>query len=171
MQAKQFPASAIVVRDPATIEHVRESKVPVRRCRRGQRLPALQLVARTAEADNSADLLKLGEARRCRRTVRTPGHDHVVPPQSGPLFVEEVTPVALRVLLVEPFHELKRAFHHAVGLRDVDVVAEVLTGCRFKSNVPAAVLANGVFATAQREPPVGIVRLNGVQAVRVQSIK
>ena len=103
--------------------------------------------------------------------MRTSGNNYVFPTQPLAVFGDEIVPPALRIFLRQPFHKLKRAFHHSVRLRNIDFVAEVLSGGRFQTDVATTVFRNRLFFATDSEPPVSVVRLNGMQAIAVESIK
>ena len=74
IRRREFPygaatASTVVISGPAVIEHVAESKEAIRRRRRGETLPALQLIARTAQHHDAIHALCHRKARRTRRTM------------------------------------------------------------------------------------------------------
>ena len=80
-------------------------------------------------------------------------------------------PLPFGIFLGEVFHELKGALLDTVGLGDVDVLAVVLAGGRFETDVAATVIAHFATLAANGEPFIGVVDTNGVQAVGVKFVE
>ena len=104
--------------------------------------------------------------------MRTAGDDDVFPTYAGSIRIQELFPVPLRMGLAEPTDKLKGSFHHAVGLRDIDGIAEVFAGGGFepdfgKEEVILWWLAGVEFS----EPAAGVVDLDAMQSVTGSAIE
>ena len=95
-----------------------------------------------------------------------PAEDDLVPDQVAAAGGDELLPVALRVLAVEPFHELQRAAHDAVRLGNADRLADVVAGGGFEADFrQEEIVLRRRAAVELAEPAVGVVDLDGVVAV------
>ena len=151
---------------PAVVEDVGEGEVAVAGGGGGEGLPDIELVARAGEHHNAVDLDVLGHSGGGGGTVGDAAEDDLVPNQVAAAGGDELLPVALRVLTVEPLHELQRAAHDAIGFGNADRLAEVLAGGGFEADFrQEEIVLRRRAAVELAEPAVGVVDLDGVVAV------
>lgn len=164
---EQLPGAAVVISGPAAVENVREAEKAVRGRGGGAALPSLGVVTRAGKHHHAVHLLMHGKTRRRRAAVRDAAHDDFLPAQAVAVVGEELLPLALGIRFDEPFHELQRALHHAIGLRDIHQRAVIVARGGFEADIAQhsarAVLVLG-FGDA-REPAVRVMRLDAVIAV------
>lgn len=171
MKPQQFPRSTVMLAGPAAIQNVREAEKPVCRRGRGERLPILILVAWSTEHHHAVDALVLCKASRSCRSVGAAGDDHPLPAQALTVIGQELLPFPLRMFLRQPTDELIRPFHHAVGLGNVQLVADVFTNCRFQTDVAASF---GIFRRRLAQfakPLVGITDLDRMNSVSIDALE
>ena len=164
---EQLPGAAVVIGGPTTVENMSEAEKAIRGRGGGAALPSLGVVTRAGEHHDAVNLLMHGKTGRGRAAVRDATHDDVLPAQAVAIVGDELLPLALGVRFDEPFHELQRAFHHAVGLRDFHQRAMILARGRFEADISqrgaAAVFV--LFFGDAGEPAIRVMRLNAVIAV------
>jgi hypothetical protein len=172
MQAEQFPRAAVVVAGPTAVEHVAEAEKPVRGRGRGQPLPRLLLIARSAEHHDPVHALMDGKPRRGGRAVRAARHDHAVPPQDLAVVGEECLPAPRRILMASHFTKTSAPLLHPVGLGYAHGVAEILAGGGFEADFAEVLVVPSRSLPRQlAEPAVGVMHLDRVQPVARHAFK
>lgn len=173
VQLEQLPGAAVMIRGPAPIEHMGEAEEAVRWRGGSCALPGLGVVTWAGEHYHPVHLLMHGKTRRRGAAVRDAAHDDLLPAQAATVWSEELLPPSVRILLRQPLHELQRAFHHAVRLRDVHQWAEILSRGCFEADLPdrraAAVLVLSLGEAC--EPAVRVMWLDAVIAKAGDALK
>ena len=157
---------------PSLILGVGESEEALRWRRGFHALPLLRLVARAGEHYHTGDLDMLRQTRGGSGAVGCAGEDHFFPVQPLAVAGEKLLPVPLWIFPVEIFHELIRALHQSVWLRDGHEAGLVCAGCGLKAQagemVVVALLAELVHFP---EPLARVGYLDRVVAVGVEAVE
>lgn len=102
----------------------------------------------------------------------TAGHDDAVPTEGLAVVSEKIIPAGGGIFLGEQFHELEGSLLHAVGLRNAYGGTVICASCGFETNFAEILVVTGVaFAGELAEPAVGVMDLNGVEAVAVHTLE